>query len=149
MLDVRWRTIESVLEPQLRQWRLGVTLIGALALLALLVSAVGVYSVVAYAASQRTKEIGVRIALGARRENVLDLIVGDGMKAVGIGLVLGVAGTLIAGRLIAAMLFGVTPTDPGVLIAAMTTLSAVGIAGCLIPAFRAASTDPMHALRSE
>jgi ABC-type antimicrobial peptide transport system permease subunit len=124
-------------------------MIGTLALLALLVSTIGVYSIAAYSASQRTKEIGVRIALGARRGDILDLIVGDGMRTVAIGLGLGVLGALAGGRLIATLLFGVTPSDAGVLILALSILGAIGIVGSVIPAFRVAGVDPMRSLRSD
>ena len=117
--------------------------------LALLVAAVGAYSVIAYAVSQRTHEIGVRMALGARASHVVRLVTGDGMRAVGFGILLGVVASLAMGRLVASMLYNTSPRDPIVLVAVAATLAIVAIMASIVPAWRAASTDPAIALRSE
>jgi ABC-type antimicrobial peptide transport system permease subunit len=137
------------LEPQFRPWKLGAELFVALSLLALVVSAIGVYSVVAYTVSQRTREMGIRIALGARARDVLSLVVGEGSRTVAIGVVLGLVAALAAGRLVAALLYGVTPHDPPVLAGAALVLMAVGAAASLVPSWRAARVDPVIALRAD
>jgi hypothetical protein len=139
----------EILAPQLRPWRLGAALFSALGGLALLVAAVGIYSVVAYTFSQRTHELGVRIALGARTSNVLRLVVAEGLRMVLIGIAAGVALALGAGKLVASLLYGVSPRDPLVIALVALTLVAVGILACLLPAWRAARVDPVVALRSE
>jgi predicted permease len=149
MADVRARTFASVLEPQLRPWRLGVTLFSALGVLALVVAAVGLYSVVAYGVSQRLHEMGIRIALGARLSDVVMIVLRGGLRAVAIGIVLGAAAALALGRLIASLLYGVAPNDPWVLVAAAAVLGAIAIAACLVPAWRAGRVDPATSLRAE
>jgi hypothetical protein len=137
------------LEPEYRPWRLGASLFTALGLLAMLVAVVGIYGTVSYGVSQRTHEFGVRMALGARLGDVVRLVLGEGLRTVAVGVALGVVLALAAGRLVAAMLFGVAPRDPGVLVAvSVALLLAAGIAA-LLPAWRAARADPLVALRSE
>jgi predicted permease len=137
------------LEPEYRPWRLGASLFTALGLLAMLVAVVGIYGTVSYAVSQRTHEFGVRMALGARLGDVVRLVLGEGLRTVAVGVALGVVLALAAGRLVAAMLFGIAPRDPGVLVAvSVILLFAAGIAA-LFPAWRAARADPLVALRSE
>jgi ABC-type antimicrobial peptide transport system permease subunit len=133
----------------LKPWRLGATLFSMFGALALLVAAVGAYSVIAYAVSQRTHEIGVRMALGARSSHVVRLVMGEGMRAVGFGIVLGVFASLAMGRLVASMLYNTSPRDPIVLTAVAALLAMVAIAASIIPAWRATSTDPAIALRAE
>ena len=133
----------------LKPWRLGAMLFSMFGALALLVAAVGAYSVIAYAVSQRTHEIGVRMALGARASDVVRLVTGDGMRAVGFGILLGVVASLAMGRLVASMLYNTSPRDPIVLVAVAATLAIVAIMASIVPAWRAASTDPAIALRSE
>ena len=133
----------------LKPWRLGAMLFSMFGALALLVAAVGAYSVIAYAVSQRTHEIGVRMALGARASHVVRLVTGDGMRAVGFGILLGVVASLAMGRLVASMLYNTSPRDPIVLVAVAATLAIVAIMASIVPAWRAASTDPAIALRSE
>jgi len=135
--------------PQLRPWRLGASLFGLFGLLALVVAAVGCYSVLAYAVSQRTHEMGIRVALGARTGDVLRLVVGEGVRVTALGVVLGVACALAAGRLVASLLFGTSPRDPAVLAGASIVLLVVAVAASLIPAWRAARVDPTTALRTD
>jgi putative ABC transport system permease protein len=145
----RTRRMVDVLEPELRPWRLGATLFTAFGILALVVAAIGMYSVVAYGVSQRTNEMGIRVALGARTSDILDLVVGEGIRLLAIGLALGVVTSLALGRFIGSLLFGITPYDASVLIGATTVLCALGILACLIPGWRAARVDPVNALRAD
>ena len=136
-------------DQQLRPWRLGAALFTVFGALALAVAAVGVYSVIAYSVSQRTHEMGVRIALGARAADVLRLVVREGARVLLIGIALGVGTALAAGKLIASLLYGVTPRDPVVMVFAALVLIAVGVVASLVPAWRAARADPLVALRAD
>jgi hypothetical protein len=143
------RVMRDVLAPQMQQWRLGATLFSAAGLLALLVAAMGIYSAMSYGVSLRTREIGIRMALGARGTNVARLIVGQGVRVVLAGVVLGVIAALAAGRLVASLLYGVTPHDPLVLAGTAAVLLVVAVVACSIPARRATRVDPMETLRAE
>jgi ABC-type antimicrobial peptide transport system permease subunit len=112
-------------------------------------SAIGVYGVISYLVSQRTREIGVRVALGAQRSDVLRLILGDGARLTFLGAAIGLAASLGLTRLLAKMLFGVRASDPVTLIVVTVILSAVAFLACYIPALRATRVDPMVALRYE
>jgi predicted permease len=118
-------------------------------LLALCLSAMGLYSILAFAVRARTREIGIRMALGARREDVLRLIVGQGTRLALIGVATGAIAALISTRLLASLLFGVKTIDPATYICVTVLLIFVTLAACYLPARRAASIDPMQALRSE
>ena len=146
---IRARTLESILEPQLRPWRLGVTLFSALGGLAMVVAIVGLYSVVAYGVSQRLHEMGIRIALGAKLSDVVLLVLSGGLTAVGTGIALGVVVALALGRLVASLLYGIAPNDSSVLATAAVTLGAVAAAACFVPAWRAGHVDPATSLRAE
>ena len=124
-------------------------LVLAFAVIALLLAAAGLYSVVAYLVTQRTSEIGIRIALGAKREQVLGLILRDGLRPALIGLIAGLAASGFAGRLIRSMLYETQPFDVTVLVAVTLTLLAMAAIACLVPAWRASRLDPMQALRME
>ena len=137
------------LEPEYRPWRLGAALFTAFGLLALLVALVGIYSAVSYTVSLRTHEFGVRIALGARTADVLRHVVARGLRAVAIGVGLGIALSLAAGRLVAALLYGVKPGDPLVLLGVAAALLAAAALAALVPAWRAARVDPVTALRTD
>jgi ABC-type antimicrobial peptide transport system permease subunit len=139
----------AMLEPEYRPWRLGATLFTAFGLLALLVAVIGIYSSVSYGVSQRTHEFGVRIALGARMADVLRQVVGEGIRVVAVGVVVGVALALAAGKLVAALLYGVEARDPVTMIGVSVVLLMVAAAAALIPAWRAARVDPVTALRAE
>ena len=125
------------------------TLIVAFAVVSLLLAAVGLYGVLSYIVTQRTNEIGVRIALGAKREQVLGLVLLEGLQPAWIGLVLGLLGGAAATHLIRTMLYGVRPLDPPVFLAMAVVLTVVSIFSCLIPAWQVLRLDPMHALRVE
>ncbi len=139
----------ELIGSQYRPWETGTALFGVLGLLALLVAAVGVYSVVAYSVSQRTHEMGVRTALGARVRDVVSLVLGGSLRLVGVGVVVGVGLALILGRLVASLLYGVSAHDPIVLAAVAVVLLAVGLLAAALPAWRAAKVDPVRALGAE
>jgi putative ABC transport system permease protein len=143
------RALVDIADASLGQRKLLMTLLGAFAGLALLLATVGIYSVVAYLVGQRTGEIGVRLALGASNADVLRLVTLDGLRPVTAGLAIGVAGVAALGRLLATQLYGVSALDPTVLAAAASTLGAVGLIACLVPARRATRIDPAIALRTD
>jgi putative ABC transport system permease protein len=124
-------------------------LFAGLGLLALLLAAVGLYGVLTYSVSQRTREIGIRMALGANRRDVVWLVLRQGMKLVGIGIALGMAGGAAASRVLSSMLFGLSPLDPIAYVSVSLFLAAVALLATYLPARRAASVDPMAALRHE
>jgi putative ABC transport system permease protein len=123
--------------------------LGFFAVLALLLATIGLYGVVSYSVAQRTHEVGVRIALGAQRRNVLGLIVQQGLWLAAIGTGIGLICALVITRFLAALLYGVTPTDPLTLIAIPGVLLAVALLASYLPARRAARVDPVVALRTE
>ena len=125
------------------------TLISAFAVLSLLLAAAGLFGVLSYIAAQRSSEIGIRIALGAQRQQVLGLMLADGMKPALLGLVLGLGASAAATQLITAMLYDTQPLDPAVFSAVALSLVCVAVLACMIPAWRASRLDPMQALRTE
>jgi predicted permease len=135
---------EAIAEPRSTS-----SLFSVFAALALLLGAVGIYGVISYSVAQRTREIGIRIALGARRQEVLLLVVGQGAKLAGAGVAIGLAGALILTRLMSSLLYGVTATDPVTYFAVAILLVLVVLVACAIPARRAMRVDPMVALRYE
>jgi ABC-type antimicrobial peptide transport system permease subunit len=143
------RAMTENLEPQYRPWRLGASLFFGFGMLALIVAVIGIYSSVSYSVSQRTHEFGVRVALGARVHDVLQLVVGEGVRVVALGVVIGIALALAAGRLIAALLFGIGPSDPGVILFVSAIVLIVAAFATLLPAWRAARVDPVTALRAD
>ena len=122
---------------------------GALGLLGLALALIGIYGVVSYSASQRTQEIGVRMALGAQRRDILRLVVGHGLALVGVGIVLGLAAAFGISRLMGSLLFGISATDPLTFVSVPLVLGAMAFVASYLPAFRATRVDPMRALRSE
>ena len=141
--------IDEVRDGGLAGQRFNMLLLGGFALSALLLSAVGVYGLMAYSVSQRSREMGIRLALGARRRDVLRLVLGGGGRLVLAGLVAGLAGALAATRLASSLLFGVSATDPMTFAVMTLVLAAVALLACYLPARRASRVDPVTALRSE
>lgn len=141
--------VDARVAGSIRQQRFAMLLLASLAGTALALAVVGLYGVLSYLVVQRTREFGIRVAFGAEMGDVLKLVVGQGMKLVLAGLVLGAAGALALSRVISGMLFGVRATDPGTLVAVCGLLAAVGAVACYLPARRAARVDPVVALRGE
>ena len=141
--------LAGILDSMLRQERLMALLSGAFGLLALVLAGVGLYGVVAYAVERRTQEIGVRLTLGASRSQVSALLMGEVFGVLAIGLALGIGATVIAGRWVQSVLFGLTPHDPAMLFVAVVLLSVIAAVAGYLPARRAARLDPMEALRQE
>jgi predicted permease len=137
------------LAPQIRPWRMGAGMFGVFAGVALVLAIVGLYGVLAYTVSQRTHEIGVRIALGAQSGNVVRLVVGQGLRLTMLGVGIGVVAALAGGRALAALLFGVSASDPSVFTATAVTLISVAVLASYFPARRAIRIDPTEALRAE
>jgi ABC-type antimicrobial peptide transport system permease subunit len=147
---VMWLTrLSRQVETEFRPWRVGAGLFIALGGLALVVATIGVYSVLAYSLSQRTREMGVRIALGASAADVHRLVLLDGLRTVMIGGVVGIVLSLALGRLIASLLYGVSARDPVTMVASVLVLLVAGALAGLLPAWRASRVDPVVALRSE
>ncbi len=143
------RSMEQVLADSLSQRRFTMLLLGLFAALALVLASVGIYGVMSYTVAQRTHEIGVRMALGARPADVLGLVVAQGMAIAGIGVGIGLAAALALTRLMSSFLFGVSATDPLTFIAIPLVLAGVALGACFVPARRATRVDPMVALRYE
>jgi predicted permease len=142
-------TMQQIIEQSLGNASLSARLVLAFAALSLMLASVGLYGVLSYLITQRTGEIGVRMALGAKRDQVLRQMLGDGLRPAIYGLVLGIGASAAAVRLIEAMLYGTRPLDPLIFATVAVTLLAVAALACLIPAWRASRIDPMQALRSE
>ena len=129
--------------------RLTMVLLGTFALLALVLASIGLYGVMALGVTQRTRELGIRLALGAQPSMVLRLILGQSAKLVGAGLALGLAAAFAAGQLLSSIVYGVTAVDPGVLAAVAALLGAVALLASYMPARRAMRINPLAALREE
>jgi len=143
------RTMDQLLDGMMAQRRLNMVLFALFGGVALVLSAVGVYGVISYSVTQRTHEIGIRMALGAGRADVLKLIVMNGMTLVFIGVAIGLIAAVALTRLMTTLLFGVSATDPATFAAISGILSVVALAACFVPALRAIKVDPMVALRYE
>src|SRR5262249_16224015 len=145
-------TLTGTLEGYLKQFsysgpRFGLILLGVFAGVGLVLVAMGVYSVIAYTVSRQTHEIGIRIALGAGRADVLRLVAQNGLQLVGIGVVIGFAGSFAVTRIISSQVWGISPHDPLTLMLVVAVMTAAGLTACYFPARRALRVDPMIALR--
>ena len=145
----RTQTMESIISDSLAAQRFSMAVLGIFAALALALASVGIYGVVSYLVGQRTHEIGIRVALGAKRADVLRMVLSDGMKMTLLGVVIGIAAAFGLTRLMASLLFGVGATDPLTYICVAVLLTIVALLACYIPARRAMRVDPMVALRYE
>jgi putative ABC transport system permease protein len=145
----RFRTFSRMFSDSIGSRRFSLTLAGVFAVTALLLAMAGIYGVMAYSLTRRTREIGVRMALGAERADVLKMVLGQGLTITLVGVFVGIAGSLALTRTMKSMLFGITATDPITLAAVAILLTGVALAACYIPARRATRVDPMVALRYE
>ena len=143
------QTMNHVIAESLAQQRFSMILLGAFAAVALLLASLGIYGVISYLVGQRTHELGIRLALGAQRQDVLRLVLGHGMKMALAGVALGLAVSLGLTRLISKMLYGVSATDPATFAVITLLLVLVALLACFIPAWRATQVDPLVALRNE
>jgi ABC-type antimicrobial peptide transport system permease subunit len=143
------RPLDEIVASSIAQQRFTMSLLAIFAGLALVLGAIGLYGVISYSVVQRTRELGVRSALGAGRGDLFRLVVGQGMRLAGIGLLMGVAASLGLTRFLQSMLYGVRPSDPFVLATVTTILAAVALLACYVPAHRAARVDPITALREQ
>jgi len=145
----RVATGEQIVARSLAGQRFATLLMFVFAALGTLLAAVGLYGMLTYAVSQRSQEIGIRMALGARRGEVLRMVLRQGMILVAVGMVAGLVGALALGRLMRSQLFNVSPADPATFVIIAVWFSAVGFLSCWLPARRATQIDPMEALRHE
>jgi predicted permease len=145
----RVNTLEEVLRQQVAPTRFYLVLISLFAGLAAVLAAIGLYGVVAYAVSRRTREIGLRVALGANRDGIVRLVLGQGMRPALVGLAFGLGAAFFGGRVMEAVLFGVEPRDPLIFGATGVLLFVVALAATIVPAYRASRVDPVTALRAE
>jgi putative ABC transport system permease protein len=148
-IPAEFRTFSQVYSASLGSRRFNVILIGFFGIVALLLATAGVFGVMAYSVSRRTREIGVRVALGARSHDVLRMILRQGSRTIFIGVAIGIIGSLALTRTLESLLFGVYAADPLTFAAATLLLVATALLACYIPARRATRVDPMVALRHE
>jgi putative ABC transport system permease protein len=145
----RISTMNMVIGDSLQSTRFNTVLLGLFAAIALALAAVGIYGVVTWNVTQRTREIGVRLALGANRSNVLLLVIGQAMRVVILGIALGVVGSLAMAHTLQSLLFGISAFDPLTFVGVVGLLAASALLACWLPARRATKVDPMIALRAE
>lgn len=142
-------TLDQVLDREVAQRRVQALLLGSLAALALVLACIGIYGVLSYVVTQRTQEIGVRVALGAAAGNIFRDVAAQGLWLAGIGILTGIVGAMVLTRLFASLLFGIGASDPLTYLGAIALFGAVALLACYVPARRAAKVDPMVALRYE
>ncbi|HZD93218.1 MAG TPA: FtsX-like permease family protein, partial [Candidatus Sulfotelmatobacter sp.] len=142
-------TMEQFLANALTPQRFNMLMLATFAGVALAMAAMGIYSVLSYMVRRRVREIGIRMALGAQIRDVLRLIVVEGMKPVIAGVMIGATATLLLGRVVAKLIYGVKPSDPATFIAVSALLATVALLATAVPAYRATKVDPMRTLRDE
>jgi putative ABC transport system permease protein len=142
-------SLADMISPQYRSWQLGAAAFSAFGGLALLIAAMGIFAVISYSVTQRTQEIGIRMALGAEARRVARMVLGQGLRAATVGVVIGAIGAYAMARALGALLYEVPPGDPLVFTGVSIVLVSVAAAAAWIPARRAARVDPMIALRNE
>jgi ABC-type antimicrobial peptide transport system permease subunit len=143
------QTMASLIAESIAERRFAMILLGAFAAMALVLASVGIYGVIAYVVGQRTQEIGIRIALGAQRKDVLAMILWQGTRLALLGVAVGIAGALALTHLMSGLLYGVAATDPLTFALLALILTIVAMAACYLPARRATRVDPVAALRWE
>ncbi len=143
------QSLADVITPQMRPWRMGASLFSGFGVLALIIAFVGLYGLISYSVTQRSWELGLRLALGARRASILSLVVGEGLGFVAIGIAVGTVLSLVSGHAIAALLYQTSPYDPRVLIGVALLLCGCAAAASFAPAWRASRIDPANALRAQ
>jgi putative ABC transport system permease protein len=143
------QTMQEFLETQSSQTRFTMALLGVFSAVALILAIVGIYGAIAYSVAQRTQELGIRIALGARKSDILSLVIGSGLALTLAGIAIGIAGSLAATRLMATLLFETSATDPIAFLASAALFLAVALTASYVPALRATRIDPTRALRAE
>jgi predicted permease len=143
------QTLDEVVAETVAQPRLATALLSMFAVVALVLGVSGIYGVLAHAVAQRTREIGIRKALGARSPQVVTMVLRQGLLPVGVGLAAGAAASVLVGRAMAGLLYGITPLDPATYVVVLATVVAAAVAACLVPALRAVQLDPQVALRGE
>ena len=141
--------MDSYLGESLAQARFSMIALGLFAAMAMALACIGIFGVMSYSVSQRTKEIGIRMALGAQRSAVTQQIVKQGAILIGSAIFLGMVGSLALSRFLSGMVFEVTPSDPATFVVVSTGLAAVALTACYIPAHRASQVDPVIALKAE
>jgi putative ABC transport system permease protein len=139
--------MENIVSRAVARQRFSMLLLGIFATLALVLAAVGIYGVMSYSVAQRTREIGIRMALGAQKSDVLKMTVMQGLKLVALGVAIGLVAALVLTRVMASLLFGVSATDPTTFVTISFVLIGVALLASYIPALRAIKVDPMVALR--
>ena len=148
-LPVDVETMDSIVDSAVSSPRVRTILLASFAALALILTAVGIYGVVSYIVGERTREIGIRMALGARRQEVLRLVLGKGLILTASGLIIGSIAAAVLMRVLSTLLFGVTATDPLTYAAASIVLLLFGFGAILLPAWRATRVDPLQAIRHD
>jgi ABC-type antimicrobial peptide transport system permease subunit len=141
--------MEKTVADSISNKRFTMTLLGVFALLALLLASIGIYGVLSYMVGQRSKEIGVRMALGAQKFDVMRMVLKDGARMTLAGILIGLVGALALTRLMGTMLYGVRPTDPLTFVSVAALLGSIALLACYLPARRAMKVDPMEALRHQ
>jgi predicted permease len=147
--SLEFTTLTTQIASSLRRERLMAVLSGLFGAVALSLSMLGLYGVMAYNVTRRRNEIGVRIALGADRSRVLRMVMGDVVRVVAVGLVLGIAGAVASGKLVTTFLYGLEPAEPAVIVLAIVVLTSVALIAGFVPAWRASRLDPVNTLREE